>query len=119
MRALVLFSDNNDHPLSGLLKPGFRHVSIVAHAAPYWVLVDPAMRGFEVKVMADASVDLAALYRDSGVTVVDADIAPALAVWPLALANCVGAVKVMLGINAPWIVTPHQLYKHLTKRTAA
>jgi hypothetical protein len=34
---------------------------------------------------------------------------------PLMVTTCVGVVKAVLGIRAPWIITPLQLYRYLTR----
>ena len=43
---------------------------------------------------------------------------PRRALWPAAL-TCVGVVKRILGVRAPWVLTPWQLFRHLSRGPAA
>ena len=79
-------------------------------------------------VVAAESGDLAAFYRRHGFVVVETTVRRrpgrgdrrdafrplgALPVWRLS--TCVGLSKAVLGLWAPWVWTPHQLYRHLTE----
>lgn len=115
MKALVIFSDAGVHWAAPMLKQGFRHVAVAVLNGGYWIGIDPVMGTPDIRVIAGPNHDLAGQYRDEGFTVVETSVRKGNDLFPLALANCVGAVKAILGINAPFIITPFQLHRHLTK----
>jgi hypothetical protein len=111
--ALAVFHDEGGGRLRRFLKPGFRHCFCAVTAGPYWIVVD-ARRGLPaIDVVADASFDLAGFYRGLGYAVARFDGAPRPPRAPVAFATCVGAVKRVLGIRAPFAVTPYQLWRRL------
>lgn len=114
-RALVVFQRDNTHPLAWLLHPEFRHCFCAIDDGLYWVVVD-GCRGLPVvKVAVASDYDLAGYYRAKGHAVVEAERGQGIR-GPLAAANCVGLVKSVLGIRAPFIWTPRQLFHHLRSR---
>lgn len=38
------------------------------------------------------------------------------ALWPLGLKTCVTVAKAALGLRAPWVITPRQLFNHIHHR---
>lgn len=68
-----------------------------------------------VEIVAPADYDLATFYRSRGYAVIETKQRGRV---PLALfvpANCVGAVRGILAIDAPLVITPYQLFKHLRR----
>jgi len=118
MKALVVFCDNNDHPLSRFLKPGYRHVMCVVQTDAGWVRIDGARGIPNVQVEAPGSLDLAAYYRKEGFEVLEVSQGTSANPLPLTLNNCVGMVKAVLGVRS-WSITPHQLYRHLRKERSS
>lgn len=114
MRALVVFCNTADHSLSWLLRPGFRHVFCVIESNGLWLEIDGRCGVPSIRYLSQSDFDLATFYRDQGLTVVETAQGANPSPWPLALANCVGLVKVALCIRS-WAVTPYQLYKHLER----
>jgi len=114
--ALVVFHGHGDHRLSWVLRPGFRHVFCAVNDGHYWIAVDGKMGVPEIAVVAGADYDLECFYRDQGFTVLA--VAPGLEPprGPFAIANCVGMVKAALALSLPLVVTPHGLYRALTRR---
>lgn len=114
--ALVVFHDLGTHPLSRLLRPGFRHVfaCIRAHNRQ-WLVADSAEGVPHIDIVADADSDLAAFYRGEGFTVVRTRRRGEPYRLPFALANCVGMTKAVLGLHAPLTVTPFALYRLLLR----
>lgn len=113
MKALAVFSDGTNHPLSGILKAGFKHCFVAVQTGRYWVVVD-AHRGVpEIEVVADAGYDLAALYRGDGLTVIETEQTNKPSLMPIAHNNCVGLVKSVLGLRGI-ILTPNQLFRRLS-----
>jgi hypothetical protein len=103
-------------------RAGFRHCFVCLAHQGAWLRLDfqDGLPGLEL-VCAD-SFDLAAFYRAAGFTVVETgrrrrrSAGPPL--WPFMAATCVGAVKRILGIGAPFVQTPFQLHNFLVRETS-
>lgn len=118
--ALVVFCDNTEHWASFLLKPGFRHVFVCVlvwtQGVGYWLCIDPSSGVPEFSVLCGTGGDPRGHFESLGATVVEVrreDASPPR--WPWAVSNCVGVVKVVLGIRAPFVITPYQLYRRLMR----
>jgi hypothetical protein len=113
--ALLVFCDDTEIAWLRWLKPGFRHVFVALPVAGGWITVDPLSTRLEVEYHPlPADTDLAAWFRMRGHHVLETPVRPPLpAQWPLAPLTCVSVAKRVLGISAPLIVTPWQLYRHL------
>lgn len=98
-----------------MLKPGFRHCFVCLRDGDYWLLVDAALGVPLIKVLQQADFGLAAFYRELGFTVVETTQNEQPIRCPVSLASCVGVVKAVLAIRAPFVWSPYQLYKHLVK----
>lgn len=114
MNALAVFHGHGNHWLDPVLKPGFRHVMAAVREENYWVLIDPRAGTPAVTVVANADYDLARFYRDLGYSVVETKRRDTRPKIPWMLNNCVGAVKAVLGLRAPFVLTPHQLWRKLS-----
>ncbi len=116
MEALVVFHDLGAHPLSPLLRRGFRHVFVCIRAHNgQWLVIDGADGTPHFDIVADATTDLAAFYRDEGFTVLETTRRPWRARLPFVLSNCVGLSKAVLGLHAPLTLTPHGLYRRVLR----
>lgn len=98
------------------LKPGFRHCFAILGEGEHWLLIDPLAPLMEVRAFDRALVaDLPDWFRQRGFLVVEAPVQRGLrrpAPWrPF---TCVEAVKRVLGLHAPFVLTPWQLYRRLT-----
>ena len=116
LRAVIIFEDNNDHPLSFLLKRGYRHVwcAVIDETERYWIGHNLLISGYVSTVQADASCDLAEHYRQQGLDVVEIKLPYRRAVGPVMSASCVGVVKQVLGLRSA-AFTPWQLRRHLKR----
>lgn len=114
-RAVVVFSGESDLMILRLLKPGFRHCCALIEAGKYWVFYNPTSRGTEIAVFKGLTIDLiVSWFTGNGHVVVCsrvADAPPCLA--PIRAFSCVEAVKRVMGIHAPWVLTPWQLFTRL------
>ena len=112
--ALVIFQNENAHPLGGWLKEGFRHVwcAVLDERAHSWVGHDIRIGGYVSTVLSAADFPLAQAYRDRGMTVVPIQRVQQSVIGPFILNNCVGLTKAICGIRST-AVTPWQLYRHL------
>jgi hypothetical protein len=115
--ALVVFADHVDCAWLTFLRPGFRHCFVVLRAGSLWLACEPLKDRIELDALAlPPGFDLAAFYAAQGHRVLEGRRPPprprqAFAPAPL---TCVAVVKRLLGIRAPWVWTPRQLYAHLT-----
>lgn len=115
--ALAVFHDHGYGPLRHLLRRGFRHVFVAVRRKGYWIVLDGCAGLPVLEVVAGADDDLAGFYRRThGFTVIALDAPREFPRAPVMLATCVGAAKRVLGLRAPWVVTPYQLYCHLRRR---
>ena len=114
--ALAIFHDHGYGPFRRWLRPGFRHVFVAVLRDGYWVTLDGRAGVPALQVVAGEGADLAGFYRRAhGFTVVALTAPRRPPRTPLMLGTCVGAAKRVLGIRAPWVLTPYQLYRHLKR----
>ncbi|MBI2235766.1 MAG: hypothetical protein HYU60_02215 [Magnetospirillum sp.] len=115
-RALVVFVGRADLWWLRLLRPGFRHCFLVLGSPGGWIAIDPMSNLTEVSVLPlEADCDLAAWYRGQGHVVVEAvPLLPARQPAPWRAYTCVEAVKRILGVDAPFVLTPWQLFRFLS-----
>lgn len=120
MKALVVFTESGWHPLHFLLKKGFRHCFVCVKADGFWVEINLVKNIPIVTVQATSDFDMEDFYRQEGYTVVSTIQRPMrpsalnLFYGTFMIANCVGLVKSILGVESKsW--TPYSLYKELNK----
>ena len=114
-RALLLFCDATGIGWLRWLRPGFRHVFIALPDPDGWIIIDPLSTRMEVtRHPAMTEPALTGWFIRHGVTVLAAPrrqpVRPGGLVAPL---SCVAVAKRLLGLHAPLILTPWQLYRHL------
>lgn len=117
MRALVVFHGRGEGRLARFLAPGFRHcfVCVLDPRARIWLRLDGRHGIPELRADAAADFALAAFFRASGFIVVELEnVAPRSPRTPLMLGTCVGAVKRVIGLHAPFVLTPRQLFRRLS-----
>ncbi|MBP2313382.1 hypothetical protein [Azospirillum soli] len=115
-RAWVVFRGDAELWWLRLLKPGFRHCLALLNDGRRWVMVDPLATFMDVAVLDVApGWDLPGWFRGQGMEVVAAPVRRGLTrPAPWGPFTCVEAVKRVLGLHAPFVVTPWQLYRRLT-----
>jgi hypothetical protein len=114
---LVIFADHAGCAWLRLLRRGFRHCFVVLRPGPVWVACEPLKDRIELDVLAlPPDFDLAAFYGAQGHRVLQGRPPAPSPRRPFAPAplTCVTVVKRLLGIRAPWVWTPWQLYGHLS-----
>ena len=116
LTALVVFTDPEGARFQWLLRPGFRHVFVCFKGAAYWTMFDWRAGQPDVHTVQDADYDLTDYFADVGYAVVETEQGPPLRT-PLVVNNCVGMTKMVLGIRAPLVQTPFQLYRFLVGRS--
>ena len=114
--AVVGFSGRTELWWLHLLKPGFRHC-VVALAQPGggWVLLDPMAHAIRVAVVPGGGDPVGWFLVHGLLPVPVRPRPPRLRAAPWAPFTCVEAVKRALGIRARFVLTPWQLFRHLTR----
>ncbi len=117
--------------LLGLLKPGFRHVWAMKRAEYFngWLVLNVLSGGVHVFEVADATpvhvggrsfADYHAFLRAMEGTgrahMIVAPVQPGTHWRFRGILSCVSAIKHTLGVEAPWVWTPWQLYRHLSRQ---
>ena len=114
-RALVVFGGEADLKWLRFLRPGYRHCFALLESGDRWVMYNPLSNGTEVEVWpGDQEETIRAWLVINGYEVIDEVVRP-LRSRPFFWApySCVEAVKRVLGLRAPRVFTPWQLYCHL------
>lgn len=113
--ALVVFAGESDLKRLRILKPGFRHCFAVLESRDGWVIYNPLSHRTEIAIIGGVSgMEIMNCYRGQGFRVVPWAISPVRPrPAPWGLYTCVEAVKRVLGIHAPLVVTPWNLYNFL------
>ena len=104
------------------LHPAWRHCLLLRYAGPETTLIAEHVGSYARMEILPASIGECArnLQTENGtlILLVEAD-RPAPKAMMRAPMSCVEFVKALLGIGRPWIITPHQLYRHLRKQGAS
>lgn len=115
MKALVIFCDDDSHPLSFMLRKGFRHCFVCLEDNGLWFLLDGGPGVPRIKYLTTSDFDLIKFYRDQGMTVIETSQRDKPVLSPFILRNCTGMVKAVLCIRS-LSVTPYQLYQFLRSK---
>lgn len=115
--ALVVFVDEGELKCLRFLRRGFRHCFVAVQSLHGWVICDPLSHRTDLCAVGLFSAEeLARWYRDLGLLVVETRVREApFRPAPVSPFTCVEAVKRVLGIHAPWTLTPWQLYRLLCR----
>lgn len=115
-RAWVVFTDEGRIWWLKWLRPGFRHCFAILNDGAHWVAAEPLAHCLECSVLpSPPDFNLPAWLAAQGHRVVETPLNRKLPTHaPLAFLNCVEVVKRIIGLRAPWVMTPYQLYRHLT-----
>jgi len=118
--AWVVFTDAPEMLLLRWMAPGFRHCFVLLNDGRHWIAVDPLAACTEVEVLPlPADADVPGWYRERGHAVVRAALRRGLRrPAPFGPFTCVEAVKRVLGLHAPWVLTPRQLHRRLVADAA-
>jgi hypothetical protein len=118
---MVVFVGRADCRWLDCLRAGFRHCFVALRDGGTWLICDPLKDRIELSALPiPADFDLPSFYADRGHTVLLGQTKPALPRRPLSIAplTCVTVAKRLLGVRAPWVLTPWQLCRHLRGRCA-
>lgn len=117
-RAIAVFSGRTDFPWLRFLKSGFRHCFVAVEFEDCWVIIEPLSHRTDVSVCDFMTArQLTSFYRSQGLKAVQTrtkDPGPEPVPWrPF---TCVEAVSRILGLRAPAVLTPWQLFRHITMK---
>lgn len=118
--ALVVFVNHAECRWLRGLRPGFRHCFVTLRDGATWLCCDPLKDRIELAILPVTPwFDLPRFYAKRGHTVLLGSTKPDLPRRPLAIAplTCVTIAKRLLGVRAPWVLTPWQLCQLLQDRT--
>ncbi|MBV6633191.1 MAG: hypothetical protein KI792_09190 [Alphaproteobacteria bacterium] len=121
-RIFIVFSGETELRWLRILKPGFRHCFALIDNGRHWTVFEPLSGYFEVQSLdVSSSVDLPLLYAaNPQMTVIEAEhVTRPASQAPPAILSCVEAVKRLIGLHNPLIVTPYQLFRHLQRQQNA
>lgn len=115
----LVFGGNADQPWLRLLRRGFRHCFAAIADGAGWTVLDPLSGRLVVARLAvGPEFDLPGFYRRAGLAVLGpfAPHGPCRR-WlpPLLPFTCVALCRAALGAGAPFALTPHGLYRALSK----
>lgn len=115
--ALVVFDDDTTLKWLRPLRTGFRHCFVAVRRGDRWVICNPFSHYTDLDVVDGFTPhELAVWYRRHGLRVVETvATTPPAKCAPLRPFTCVEAVKRAIGLRAPWVFTPRQLHRHLTR----
>ena len=114
-KAWVAFSGRADLAWLRLLQPGFRHCFVILHDGHQWITFDPLSNYTDITVLhLPGDFDFPGWLAMRGYRVIRAPLCRKVAKpAPVAVFNCVEAVKRVLGLHKRSIITPWQLYRYL------
>ena len=113
----MVFSGRADLPWQRLLRPGFRHCSLIIADGGNWLLIEPLASCLQVRAIGRVESELVSRLRNAGFRVVEAQtLPPGDRPAPLGFWTCVETVKRGLGIRSLWIQTPWQLFQLLEQK---
>jgi hypothetical protein len=115
-QALAIFVEHTDCCWLGGLRRGFRHCFVALRESSAWVTCDPLKDRIELRALPiPADFDLGRFYAERGHIVLHGLTRPGLPRGPAVVVplTCVTVAKRLLGVRAPWVLTPRQLWRHL------
>lgn len=115
---LAVFSEQRCFWWQRFLKPGFRHCSAILDLGEGWLLFDPLSNATAWHRLPPSSKsELIAAIRGHGSEVIELSVRPVTPrVAHFAPYTCVEAVKRCLGVSAPHVLTPWQLFRWLSRQ---
>lgn len=118
-RAWIVFGGRADRPWQRLLRRGFRHCFAALEDRSGWTVLDPLTgRLLVARLDVPAGFDLPGFYRRAGLLPVgpfaleEPELGRGLRGIPF---SCVAVCRAALGPHAPFAMTPHGLFRALTK----
>ncbi len=113
--AWIVFTGQSDLSWLKILRPGFRHCYALLNDGTHWVSLDPLSNYTDITVHnLPPDFNLPLWLEDRGMRVVKTPLRRDMRQAPWMPFTCVEAVKRVIGLHARSVITPWQLYRHLT-----
>ena len=114
--AVVVFVDETDLRPLRVLRRGFRHCFVLVRGPRCWIVCDPLAHQLDLIAIDDLPTErIVEHFEGRGHSVVATHVVRApRRVGLLRPLTCVETVKRVLGIRADAVLTPWQLFRHLT-----
>ena len=114
-KAFVAFGGNATHWWTKFLKTGFYHCLLILGNNCEWYIIDPVMHFTDFIIVKTNHIE--DLFQLKGYKIVPTiPKVPTQIKFFLRPYTCVETVKHFLGIQAPYIWTPYQLFLYLTNK---
>jgi len=97
-------------------EPGFHHVYAARWDGRQWLRFQPTLSGFEIEALPMIGYDAQDRILRGTVKILVETRPPSRIPripWGIAPATCVEAIKHLIGIRAPLVFTPYQLFNYL------
>ena len=118
--AIVAFTGQATLAWLRLLRPGFRHCFVLLRARGQWLYYDPMSHFTFASIIGNYPLPvMMRAFRAAGcrLRLIRPRTPPRRAqAWRAY--TCVEAVKRVLGLQEPWVLTPWQLYRRILRRKA-
>lgn len=116
---LIAFENRNGLKALSWLKPGYRHCYLLYRQGGTWRVVDPISSPFtEHRLKLSHTTRLMAGLAAAGISTARIDIRKQPALKPcLRPFTCVEYIKHILVLRKRRIITPYQLFRHVTHET--
>lgn len=116
----LVFAEGQGHWWQRLLRPGFGHVYALRWDGWNWICLDPALGFTDIHVLPVASPEISDVVSTECCVILRVEVwrerCRYRVPWVLAPWTCVEQIKGLLGIRATHVITPYQLFKHLSRR---
>jgi hypothetical protein len=115
--AVVVFADDACLKWLRPLRSGFRHCFVAVNRSDVWIISNSLSHYTDLDVAVGwTAAEICAWYHHLGYVAVETTTrSPVLRCAPIRPFTCVESVKRILGMHAPWVLTPWQLYRLLTQ----
>jgi hypothetical protein len=109
----LVFEDSDHQVLQWALRPNFGHVFAVQEYRGIWQVFNPSQSYWQVLAFEKDEAALGDIIGLGQSVYIERDILPARTrvPWLVGFETCVSAIKGLIGLRAPWIVTPYQLWR--------
>ncbi len=115
--AYVLFHPHTHLKILQILHPSYRHCAVLLENDTHFLLLDPLSQRLHIQLFVkDDTPDTLTQLAFRGFDIIKTNISFFEPRLSIELFSCVSFVKRTLGLYAPFILTPYQLYQYLIKK---
>jgi len=109
----LVFEDSDHQVLQWALKPGFGHCWAVQEYRGIWQVFNPSRAYWQVMAFDKLEAGIEEITGGARSVYIErmVDIETIRVPWLTGMVTCVEACKAIIGLRAPWIITPYQLWR--------